>query len=146
MRLTLYTDFALRMLMYLSLAGDQPSTIQEVASAYGISRNHLMKVAQKLGQLGFVENIRGRGGGMRLARRPEDIRLGDVVRGTEEDFRQVECFDAERNTCVLTPACCLKSILSSALSAYFDVLDQHTLADLKARPAAMRQILGLSAA
>src|SRR5665213_3785225 len=91
MRVTLYTDLSLRLLMYLALKPDRLATIQEVANRYGISRNHLMKVAQQLGNTGFVETVRGRGGGLRLRRAPADIRVGDVVRTTEEDFRMVEC-------------------------------------------------------
>lgn len=145
MRLTLYTDFALRLLMYLSVRQDRATTIQEVADAYGISRNHLMKVAQQLGQIGMVETIRGRGGGLRLGVRPEAVRLGDVVRATEEDFRLVECFDSETNTCLLAPVCRLKGILNSALKAYLAVLDEHTLADLRRQPTKLQELLSITA-
>lgn len=144
MRLTLYTDFALRLLMYLSVRQDRASTIQEVADAYGISRNHLMKVAQQLGQIGLVETTRGRGGGLRLGKRPEDVRLGDVVRATEEDFRLVECFDAQTNTCLLSPVCKLKGILNGALKAYLAVLDDHTLADLRRQPDSLQSLLSIT--
>lgn len=97
MRLTLYTDYALRLLMYLAVKPDALATIQEVAEAYGISRNHLMKIAQELGRGGFVETVRGRGGGLRLRTDPASIVIGDVVRATEDDFRLVECFDPTRN-------------------------------------------------
>lgn len=143
MRLTLYTDLSLRLLMYLALKPDRLATIQEVANRYGISRNHLMKVAQQLGNTGFVETVRGRGGGLRLRRAPADIRVGDVVRTTEEDFRMVECFEPGRSTCALLPACRLKSVLGEALAAYLGVLDRHTLADLTTTGNAMRRALGL---
>lgn len=142
MRLTFYTDFSLRMLMYLAVKDDL-STIEEIAAAYGISRNHLMKVAHRLGRNGFIETVRGRGGGLRLSRQPGDIRVGDVVRSTEDDFRMVECFDIETNTCRITGACKLKGILAEALAAWAAVLDRYTLADLIVDPQPMAQKLGL---
>ncbi|MBN8208382.1 Rrf2 family transcriptional regulator [Bacillus sp. NTK071] len=131
MRLTNYTDYSLRMLIYLgSMKGDKLASIQEIADAYQISKNHLMKVAHELGRKGYIETIRGRNGGLRLAHLPEDINVGTVVRSTEEDFNLVECFDKENNTCVISPACRLKHVLHNALSAYFEVLDGYQLADL----------------
>ncbi len=144
MRLTLYTDYSLRMLMYLAMDPDQTSTIQEIADRFGISKNHLMKVAYELGQKGFVETVRGRGGGLRLARSVESIRLGDLVRQCEGDFTMVECFDAEHNQCVLTSACRLKGILNEALEAYFQSLNQYTLADLMRQKTAFVKLLSLS--
>lgn len=144
MRLTLYTDYSLRMLMYLAMDPDQTSTIQEIADRFGISKNHLMKVAYELGQKGFVETVRGRGGGLRLARSAESIRLGDLVRQCEGDFTMVECFDAEHNQCVLTSACRLKGILNEALEAYFQSLNQYTLADLMRQKTAFVKLLSLS--
>ena len=129
MRLTTYTDYGLRLLMYVALKGGELATIQEVADAYGISKNHLMKVAYNLGQHGYLETVRGRGGGLRLARRPEKIGLGDVIRRMEDDFALVECFEPT-NTCCIAPACRLKGILGEALKAYLAVLDRYTLADL----------------
>ncbi len=131
MRLTLYTDYSLRLLMYCAQAQGRLVTIQEVAGAYRISRNHLMKVAYELGAKGYLETVRGRGGGLRLARPAARIGLGEVVRATEEDFALVECFDKARNNCVLAAAPCrLKGALSKALKVYFAVLDGYTLADL----------------
>ncbi len=143
MRLTLYTDLSLRLLMFLALSPDGRGTIQSAAERYRVSRNHLMKVARQLGQSGFIETVRGRGGGLRLGKPATEIRVGDVVRTTEEDFRMVECFDASRNTCGLAPACRLKGVLGEALGAYLAALDKYTLADLTAQGPAMRQLLGL---
>lgn len=131
MRLTNYTDYSLRMLIYLgSVKNDKLASIQEIANAYQISKNHLMKVAHELGKKGYIETIRGRNGGLRLAHLPEEINIGEVVRSTEEDFNLVECFDKKNNTCVISPACRLKHVLHNALSAYFEVLDGYQLADL----------------
>ena len=130
MRLTFYSDYSLRLLMYAAVKHGKLVTIQEVASAYGISKNHLMKVAFELGRKGFLETVRGRGGGLRLARAPDKIGLGDVVRAMEEDFTMVECFDSKVNSCAITGPCRLRGALSRALKAYFAVLDEYTLADL----------------
>ncbi len=144
MRLTLYTDLSLRLLMFLALKPDGLATIQDAAERYRVSRNHLMKVARQLGQTGFIETVRGRGGGLRLSRPPAEIRIGDVVRTTEEDFRMVECFDPARNTCGLAPACRLKGVLGEALGAYLSALDKYTLADLMVPDRSMRRLLGLT--
>lgn len=131
MRLTSYTDYSLRVLLYL---GTQPkdrlTSIREISEMYRISNNHLTKVVYGLGKLGLVETIRGRNGGIRLARVPEKINVGWVVRQTEEELDIVECFDDERNQCILSPACRLKGVLKEALNAYLSVLDKYTLADL----------------
>jgi Rrf2 family nitric oxide-sensitive transcriptional repressor len=145
-RLTLHTDFALRLLMLLGLEPDEMHTVEEVAQRYGISRNHLNKVAQTLTQAGFIASVRGRGGGLRLARKPERVNLGAVVRATEDSFTLVECFDPDRNTCILTPACGLRSPLEEALLAFLSVLDRYTLADLIGNPIAYRRMRRLLAA
>ena len=145
MRLTLHTDYALRVLMHLALAPGRLVTISEVAASFSISRNHLVKVAHELGQAGFVETMRGRGGGLRLARPQEEIAIGDVVRAMEEDFRIVECFDRDANSCCIAPACRLKRLLKEALDAWLAVLDGATLADLVERPAPLRRLLALTA-
>jgi Rrf2 family nitric oxide-sensitive transcriptional repressor len=129
MRLTVYSDYALRVLMYAAVHPGELVTIQQVADDYGISRNHLMKVAFELGRHGFLETVRGRRGGVRLARPPERIGLGEVVRKTEDDFILVECFGAA-DACVLSGPCRLKGALAQALKAYLAVLDGYTLADL----------------
>lgn len=141
-RLTVYTDYGLRLLMYVALKKDELATIQEVADAYGISKNHLMKVAYDLGRHGFLETVRGRGGGLRLGRAPEKIALGDVVRKMEDDFAMVECFAATAPGCRISGPCRLKGVLKEALVAYLAVLDSYTLADLTGRnPALARTLL-----
>jgi len=141
MRLTFYSDYSLRLLMYAALKPDGLITIQDVAEAYGISKNHLTKVAFDLGRHGFVETVRGRGGGIRLARRPDEIRLGDVLRVTEARSVLVECFNPMTNTCVISGPCRLKGVLGRALKAYFAVLDEYTIADLTGRNPALSRLL-----
>lgn len=142
MRLTRYTDYALRTLMYLGLKSDgELATISEIAVRYGISENHLMKVVHRLGLFGFVTTVRGRQGGVALARDPAEINIGDVVRRCEDDLRLVECFDVQTNTCPIAQVCALQAVLGQALAAFLDVLDQHTLADLLAPQNALAEIL-----
>lgn len=130
MRLTMYTDYSLRVLLYIGIKGTEKlSTVQEVSDSYGISKSHLTKVVHELGKLGLIETVRGRGGGFRLNMAPKDINVGDVVRKMEDDFHLVECFNCATNKCVITPVCKLKDVLHEALNAYFKVLDSYTLAD-----------------
>lgn len=143
MRVTLHTDYALRVLMLLAAEPDELHTIEEISTRYAISRNHLMKVAQTLVQGGFVEGLRGRSGGLRLRRKPRDINLGAVVRTTEDGFDLVECFDRERNSCVISPVCGLKGPLEEALAAFLRVLDRYTLADLVKNPGKLRRMRSL---
>jgi Rrf2 family nitric oxide-sensitive transcriptional repressor len=130
MKLTAYTDYALRTLMYLGAQQDRLVTIQDIADLHNIAKNHLTKVVHQLGVLGVIQTVRGRNGGLRLGKEPADINIGTVVRNTETDFYMAECFDRERNTCILTPSCALKGILNTATSAYLAVLDGVTLQDL----------------
>ena len=132
MRLTEYTDYTLRVLMYCAAHPQQLVTIGELAERYAVSKNHLMKVVNDLARQGLLETTRGRGGGLRLLKDPAAIRIGDVVRASETDFRLVECFDARTDTCTLTPTCRLKYLFDSALRAYFKELDGATLADIAA--------------
>lgn len=129
MRLTQYTDFSIRVLIYLGLYPDRRCTIQEIADGYRISRNHLMKVVQQLAQAGYVESMRGSGGGLRLGKPVDQINLAEVVEEMEPDFGLVECF-RENNQCVITPACRLPPMLARATRAFLDVLRDYTLADL----------------
>ncbi|MEI2679217.1 MAG: Rrf2 family transcriptional regulator [Burkholderiaceae bacterium] len=130
MRLAEYTDYTLRVLMYCAARPQQLVTISELADHHGVSRNHLMKIVTDLGRLGVLETIRGHGGGLRLLKDPAQIRVGDVVRASETDFRLVECFDPATSRCTLTPSCRLKGAFDAALRAYFKELDGITLADL----------------
>lgn len=129
-------------MLYLAAYPDtQLANIQDIADTYTISSNHLMKIVHKLGKLGYIETIRGRNGGMRLARKPADIRIGEVVRQTEEDFFLVECFDSEHNCCVITPVCNLRTALQEALTAFLSVLDKYTLADLTSNKALYQRLI-----
>jgi Rrf2 family nitric oxide-sensitive transcriptional repressor len=128
-RITLYTDYSLRVLLFVALKGDQISTIGEIAEAYGISKNHLRKVVHELSTKGYLAASRGKNGGMYLKRDPAQINIGALVRDLEQDLKIVECFAGEGN-CVLTPACELKKVFARALQAFFECLDKYTLADL----------------
>lgn len=130
MRITQYTDYSLRVLIFLGLKGEgELATIGEVAARYGISRNHLMKVVQELNTKGYLLASRGKGGGLQLSRPAEEINVGALVRDMEQDMALVECFSAEAN-CVISPACQLKVALRKALEAFLQVLDSYSLADL----------------
>jgi Rrf2 family nitric oxide-sensitive transcriptional repressor len=128
MRLTRYTDFAMRVLLYLGRQPEQLSPIAEIAGAYAISKNHLMKVVNDLVNAGYLESVRGRHGGIRLARPPEEINVGALIRHTEDSFDLVDC-----GSCLIAPACGLTSILDEALQAFLRVLDGYSLADVLAR-------------
>jgi len=130
MRLTTYTDYALRTLMYLAVNRDRLVTIQDIADLHSISKNHLTKVVHHLGQLGIVATVRGRNGGLKLGREPADINIGTVIRQTETDFHMAECFHRENNRCVYASACVLEDVLGEATAAYLKVLDRVNLEDL----------------
>ena len=145
MRLTMYTDYTLRVLIYLALkhGSGERSTIPEIAEAYGISRNHLMKIVHDLGQRGIVETLRGRAGGLTLARPPEQVSIGEVVRAAEGDFALVECHvPGKTANCAALPVCNLQRGFRVALEAFMRELDAMTLADAVARPAAMQALRG----
>ena len=127
MRLTTYTDYALRTLMYLAANRDRLVTIQDIADVHNIAKNHLTKVVHQLGIMGVVESLRGRKGGLRLGREPDQINIGAVVRSTEPDFYMAECFDPGKSHCIMSPACSLKDVLNDATTAYLAVLDGITL-------------------
>ena len=133
MRLTSFSDYALRMLMYTASAGDRLITIEEAAHTFNVSKTHLNKVANTLTRSGYLKAIRGRSGGLTLGRRPEMIRIGDVVRLTEPDFALVECF-AAGNQCVLTSSCKLSGMFGEAIASFQNTLDRYTLADITLGP------------
>ena len=130
MNLTLHTDYSLRILLYLAEHTDRPVSTREISEAYGISRTHLVRVVQTLQSHGFVNAATGRAGGITLARDPAGINIGDVVKKTEPNFRIVECFDLENNTCRILPVCSLRGVLDNALQSFFKALEKYTLADL----------------
>jgi Rrf2 family nitric oxide-sensitive transcriptional repressor len=141
MRLTAYTDFSLRVLMYLALHPDRRPTIAEIAQRYGISKAHLMKVVHQLGLKGYVETQRGKGGGLSLARPADSITIGEVVRGMEPDMALVACFSTEPPGCAISPACRLKGKLGEARAAFMAVLDGCTLAEVMDNRAALEALL-----
>jgi Rrf2 family nitric oxide-sensitive transcriptional repressor len=130
--------------MYLALKEDQLATIAEIAESYDISKNHLMKVAHQLGVAGYVETVRGRGGGLRLAKPIEAIGLGEVVRYTEPDMAIVSCFEPVNAPCAIQPCCVLKRALKKARDAFIEVIDGYTLADLVRPQARLTSLLGIS--
>ena len=129
MKLTLYSDYSLRVLMYLARKEDR-TQIDEIAKFYNISKNHLTKVVNNLATLGYIETTRGRGGGIKLKMAPEEINIGTLIRTTEEHFTLVECFDPETNTCPIAGVCGLQNVLGEALQASLNVLDKYTLQDI----------------
>ena len=143
MKMTSHSDYALRLLIYLGLANDRLVTSEEIADTYGISKNHLMKVILGLVHGGYIQSIRGRNGGLRLAKQPNTIVVGDVIRTMEDDLAIVECM-GQQNTCIISNACSLKSIMGEALAAWLAVLDQYTLQDLIKRRAPLKRILALT--
>ncbi|MBA3057847.1 MAG: Rrf2 family transcriptional regulator [Gammaproteobacteria bacterium] len=130
MRLTDYTDYTLRVLMFCALNPERSVTIAELAESHGVSKNHLMKIVNDLARQGLLQTTRGRGGGLRLLKPAADIRIGDVVRQSETDFRLVECFDPGHNTCTLSAQCQLKNVFWSAQKNFLAELDKVTLADV----------------
>ncbi len=144
MRLTHYTDYSLRVLIYLGLRSERLSSIREIAMAYGISETHLMKVVQTLAKCGYVATLRGRGGGLKLAKSPHEIGIGEVVRHTEDDVALADCF-VSGPECRIDGPCRLQHLLREALQAFFTVLDQYTLADLlRPNRTSLKASLGLA--
>lgn len=137
MKLSLYSDYALRMLIHLAARPDELARIRDIAQVYGISHNHLTKIVQDLGQAGFITTLRGRNGGLRLARPAAHITLGDVLRHTEGICLQLECA-----TCIIAPACTLPAILGQAMQAFIAVLDGYSIQDLVSRPQDLDAIFG----
>ena len=142
MKLSLFSDYSIRVLMFAALKGS-PFRVDEVTSAYGISRNHLAKVVHRLAKLGYLETRRGRGGGILLARSATEIRVGKLVRETEAHQVIVECFDPATNTCPIAGCCLLKGALAQAVNAFYLTLDQYTLRQLVTGPQSVRMGLSL---
>ena len=143
MRLTFSIDYALRLLMLVGLETEHLVTIEEVADRFGISKNHLMKVAYQLGQAGYLETVRGRNGGLRLGKAPSQIVVGKVVRRMEPDFAVVECQNPT-GYCRITPSCVLRSAMREAVQAFLGKLDQYTLEDLLRPKSKLRHLLGVN--
>jgi Rrf2 family transcriptional regulator, nitric oxide-sensitive transcriptional repressor len=147
MRLTDYTDYSLRVLLYLAVRGEGLSTIQEISEAYGISRNHLMKVVQQLGEQGWVKTVRGRNGGLQIAEHTSALTVGEVVRATESDFALVSCMpnqQGERRACVIAPQCRLRGALGAARDAFLAELDRHTIGEMAEPRSPLAALMGLS--
>jgi Rrf2 family nitric oxide-sensitive transcriptional repressor len=142
--LTQFSDYSLRLAIYLACHPERMISVDEVSRAYGISRHHLVKVVQMLTDLGVVEAQRGRGGGMRLARDPSEINLGWLIRRTEPHLDLVECFNLETNTCPIAPACALKTALRRAQAAFLGILSEYTLDQLLGRRSDLVSLLGAS--
>ena len=140
MRLTTFSDYTLRVLMFLSVERDRLATIPEIAAAYGISENHLMKVVHQLARSGVIESVRGKGGGIRLMRDPAEIRLGQIVRTSEGPSAIVECLSEQPEACKIVPACRLAPILVRAFDALYATLDEYSLADLVNKPDQTNQL------
>lgn len=129
MNVTRFTDYSMRVLIYLAVNDSELVTIKEIAQSYDISKNHLMKVVQELNHKSYITAIRGKNGGLKLATSPDEINIGEVIRSIEQGSQLVECF-GDNNICVITPACQLKTMLAEALEQFFLKLDEYTLADL----------------
>lgn len=138
MRLTRFTDYALRVLMFLAADEGRLRSIQEISAAYGISHNHLTKVVHDLGKSGFVTSVRGRNGGIRLSRPADEILVGDVVRSTEDGFQVVDCAN-----CIVAPGCGMATVLAEAVQAFLAVLDRYSLADLPKRDVNLASLFAL---
>src|SRR5262245_26098799 len=134
MNLTLQTDYSLRILLYLGAAPDETCSVAKIASAFGISHNHLVKVARNLTQLGILKSVRGRTGGLRLAQHPAQINVGALVRQTEPHFHLVDCLDAEKDACRIVRHCGLKDAFATAREAFLSTLDNYTIASLLQEP------------
>ncbi len=146
MRLTAFTDYCLRALIFVALKDDGLATIDEIAQHHKINRNHLVKVVFRLSQLGYLHTLRGKGGGIRLANDPSKLSVGKLVRQTEPDYALVECFQERDCLCVIEPACVLKGALRAALEAFFEALDGYTLADLIKPSRNLARLLSVPAA
>ena len=143
MRLTTFTDYTIRVLIYLAMHPDELTTVAELAQRYEISRNHLTKVIHHLGQQGYIETLRGKGGGIRLSTSAADINLCILIRETEKNSALVECFAPSVNHCKITPACRLSGVLHEAQEAFYQVLDKYSVSDLVTNPTALDRLLDI---
>ena len=141
MKLTAFTDYSLRVLMYLAADPDQRATIAAIAGAFGVSENHLVKVVHFLGKHGWITTVRGKGGGISLARPAAEIRVGRVVRDTEGSALPAECFGPGGGQCAISSCCKLQDVLGDAVKAFYAVLDRHTLADITRNRLALAKVL-----
>lgn len=146
MRLTTFTDYSLRVLIYLAAAPQRRATIAEIAAAFDISEHHLTKVVHHLGKSGWLANIRGKGGGLTLAMPAEAIVVGKVVRDTEKVIAPAECFEPDGADCCIDRVCRLRGVLGEALAAFYAVLDRTTLADLVHNRAALASVMFIAPA
>ena len=146
MKLTAFTDYSLRVLIYLAAEPSRRATIAEIAKAFHVSENHLTKVVHLLGKQGWIETVRGKGGGTQLAKRPQDICIGKVVRDTEGVAMPAECFAVDGGHCIISPSCKLKGVLGEAVRAFYSVLDDYTLADITRNRGVLGRILMIQAA
>lgn len=143
MRLTQQANYAIRALIYCAANPDKPSKVPEIAATYGISETHLFKVMKILVDNNFIKTLRGRNGGIMLARPPEEISIGAVIRAAEENFHLADCFDPSKRDCPLVNSCSFNRVLNEALKAFFDVLDLYTIADLSTDQSQLRMLLSL---
>ncbi|MFZ3578406.1 Rrf2 family transcriptional regulator [Virgibacillus sp. DJP39] len=144
MQLKKYTDYALRVLIYSGMKNEgQLAKISEISDAFLISQNHLRKVVFELNKKGYLETVQGRNGGIRLAKLPEEMNVGEIVRQFEDDFMILECFDQSKNQCVISPACKLKNALSEAVEAFLHVLDDYTIKDLISNEGQLKKLMGI---
>lgn len=141
MRLTVFSDYALRVLIYVAMKGERRATVTAIAKAYGISNSHLMKVVQSLSGLGYLETTRGKGGGITLGKEPGEIRIGTLLRATESGSAMVECMGEEGGECRITAGCALPRMFKQALESFYTELDRFTLADLIAKPKLLKAAL-----
>jgi Rrf2 family nitric oxide-sensitive transcriptional repressor len=146
MKLTTFTDYSLRVLIYLAADTTRRTTIAEIAESFGISENHLVKVVHFLGKQGWIDTVRGKGGGILLAMPPEKVNVGRVVRDTEGAAVPAECFSEEGGHCVITHCCRLKGVLGEAVKAFYAVLDRYTLADISRNRQTLGKVLMLRTA
>ncbi|MFD1851226.1 Rrf2 family transcriptional regulator [Oceanobacillus bengalensis] len=145
MQLKKYTDYALRVLIFTGLKKDgELASIKEISEVYNISPNHLGKIVFELNKLELLETIRGRNGGIRLAKAPEEVNIGLLIRRLENDFNLLECFNRGADHCVITPACTLKHVLNKALHAFFKVLEAYTLKDLIENEQELKALMGIA--